>query len=103
MFPVNQSPLLYHKSSTHVASVEVLKFQEVVVNIDKAQDKGADNTNTEECQNDEDLFIVNIVPENICLLILNLTIKICCADSKGEKIENCKSTKIFNSFEENWT
>ena len=57
------------------------------MNIDKAQDKGADNTNTEECQNDEDLFIVNIVPENICLLILNLTIKICCADSKGDKIE----------------
>ena len=70
MFPVNQSPLLNHKSSTHVASVKVLQLQEIIVNIDKAQNKGTDNTDTKECEDDEDLFIVDIVPENICALII---------------------------------
>ena len=65
MFPVNQPPLLDHESSTHVASIEVLKLHEVIVNIDKAQDECAENTNAQECEDDEDFFIVNIVPENI--------------------------------------
>ena len=57
VFPVNQPPLLDHESSTHVASIEVLKLHEVIVNIDKAQDECAENTNTQECEDDEDFFI----------------------------------------------
>ena len=86
VFPVNQPPLLDHESSTHVASIEVLKLHEVIVNIDKAQDECAENTNAQECEDDEDFFIVNIVPENIFLLLLsNMSMEVC-AIKKQERL-----------------
>ena len=58
-----QSALLYKQSPPHVASVEVAELQEVIVDVDEAQDDGARNTQAEEGQDYEDLLIVGIVSE----------------------------------------
>ena len=58
-----QSALLYEEPPPHVTSVEVAELQEVIVDVDEAQDDGARNTQAKEGQDYEDLLIVGIVSE----------------------------------------
>ena len=50
------------KSPAHVASIEVLKLDEVIVNIHKAQHYRAKYTESQECEDNVDLLVVNVVP-----------------------------------------
>ena len=60
--PCKESPLLDEKSTAHVATIEVLKLDVVIMNIHKAQHYRAKYTESQECEDNVDLLVVNVVP-----------------------------------------
>ena len=63
MVPVDESSLPDRQSSSHVSPVEVVKLDEVVVNIDEAENDGSEDTDAEKCKDNKDLLVVDIIPE----------------------------------------
>ena len=52
---------MYEEPSAHVPTVKVMKLEEVIVHIHKAQDYRAKYTETQECEDNIDLLVVNVV------------------------------------------
>ena len=84
MTPRKESPLLDEKSPAHVAAIEVFKLDVVIVHIHKAQDYRAKWTESQECEDNVDLLVVNVVP--VEKGIISWTLYVCISYTKVLKV-----------------
>ena len=80
MTPRKESPLLNEKSPAHVAAIEVFKLDVVIVHIHKAQDYRSKYTESQECEDNVDLLVVNVVP--VEKGIISWTLYVCISYTK---------------------
>ena len=74
--PRKESPLLDEKSPAHVAAIKVLKLEEVIVHIHKAEDYRSEYTESQECEDNVDLLVVNVVPVEKGIISWTLYVRI---------------------------
>ena len=72
------------KSSTHVSAIEILKLEEVIVDVHKAQDYRSEYAETQECEDNVDLLVVNVVPAKKD--IISWTHNVCISNTKVLKV-----------------
>ena len=78
--PCKESALLDEKSPAHVATIEVFKLDVVIVHIHKAQDYRSKYTESQECEDNVDLLVVNVVP--VEKGIISWTLYVCISYTK---------------------
>ena len=60
---IHKSFLLNKKPPTHVAAVEVLQLNKVIMDVDKAENDSTDNTETKDKHNYVDFLLYRIISE----------------------------------------
>ena len=80
------------KASAHVAAIEVLKLEEVIMHIHKAEDYRAKYTESQECEDNVDLLVVNVVP--VEKGIISWTLYVCISYT----IPNSFQARRYNFF-----
>mgnify|MGYP003342830912 CR=1 FL=1 len=72
------------KSPTHESAIEILKLEEVIVDVHKAQNYRSEYAETQECEDNVDLLVVNVVP--VEKGIVSWTLYVCISYTKVLKV-----------------